>query len=72
MTDHQCTISLSKDGAHNFVAHSHHDLGDTGAFETRVIRRRLGQARHLVVKIEVSSPRKRDLIAASIDMDTER
>ena len=44
-------------------------MGDTGAFQTRVIRGRLGQARHMVVKIEVSSPRKRDLLAASIQME---
>ena len=70
MTDNACTISIAKDGAHDFVAHSQHDLGATGAFQTRVVRRRLGQARHMVVKIEVSSPIKRDLIACSIDMDT--
>ena len=42
MTDHHCTISVSKDGAHDFVAPTVHDLGDTGAFQTRVIRRRMG------------------------------
>jgi len=72
MTDNYCTISVSKDGAHDFVAHSQHDLGPTGAFETRVVRRRLGHCRHMVIKIEVSSPIKRDLLCGSIEMETER
>ena len=71
MTDHQCTISISKDGAHDFVALSVHDIGDTGAFQTRVTRYRLGQARHMVVRVEVSSPRKRDLLSASIQSESE-
>jgi len=72
MTDNYCTISVSKDGAHDFVSHSQHDLGPTGAFETRVQRWRMGQYLHLVVKLEVSSPVKRDLLACSIDMSTEK
>ena len=72
MSDRKCTISVSKDGAHDFVAHTEHSLGEVGEFGKRVTRRKLGQARHMVVCIEVSSNMKSDLLSASIDMETER
>lgn len=71
MTDHAVRIMISKDGAHDFVSESEHDLGDVGAFQKRVVRRRIGIARHMVIRIEVSSPIKRDLLAATIDVEGE-
>jgi len=69
MSDHKCTITISKDGSHNYVAQSEHSLGADGEFLTRVIRRRMGQARHMVVAVEVSSFIKSDLLAASVQME---
>ena len=71
LTDRYCTLFVSKDGANDFIAPTVHSLGEVGAFQTRVIRTRIGQARHMVFRIEVSSPHRRDLLAASMTSDKE-
>lgn len=72
MTDHACNISYSKDGAHNFVGETEHDLGATGDFQKRVIRNQFGQSFQWVLRVRVTSPRKSDLIAGSIKATLER
>lgn len=70
-TNHQLQITVSKDGGHDFVSATDHDLGTTGAFVKRVIRTRLGQARQFSFKVEVSSPIKCPILAASIQAESE-
>lgn len=72
MSDRKCLISISRDGGHTFGSWSEHDLGETGDFMKRVVRRRLGISRHMVMRIRVTSPVRSDLIAASADITTEQ
>jgi hypothetical protein len=58
-------LSVSRDGGHTFGSWSEHDMGEEGDFMKRIVRRRIGVARHLVLRIRISSPVKTDLIAAS-------
>lgn len=63
MSDNYVTLRICKDGGHDFLAPTVHSLGDVGAFQTEVIRRRMGVARWACLEISISSPIKRDLIA---------
>jgi hypothetical protein len=60
-------ISVSKNGSKTYGDPSFHDLPETGDFKKRIVRRRLGQARKMVVKIECTSPVDVTILAASID-----
>jgi hypothetical protein len=71
MSDHECTIALSKDGAHNYVAPTIHDLGATGDFQKQIIRRRLGMARSMVVRFSVSSPIRCSVLASEVMAESE-
>jgi hypothetical protein len=72
MRDAWATIGLSRDGAHNEIARTEHYLGDVGAFMVPVLRTRCGQARQMVLIIEVSSQIKRDLIDGQIQIQQEQ
>lgn len=71
MTDHIATIEVTKDGSHNYGAATLHDIGNTGQFCVAAIRRRLGQARQMTVRVTVTSPYKRDVVAMAIELERE-
>jgi len=64
-TDHYCSLRFSDDGGHNYSEPAIESLGAAGAYRTSVEVRQLGMATEWVFEVEVSSPCKRDLIAAS-------
>lgn len=66
------TLWVARDGSHNYGAASEHFLGEEGAFCVPVIRRRMGQARQLVVKSSVSSPIRVDVLACAVQAEQER
>lgn len=66
LNDHYCEIAISKNAGHTFGSYSQHSIGATGDFLKRVLRQGMGQSRQFVVRVRVSSPRKRDLMAASV------
>lgn len=70
MTDAYMEICQSRDGSHTKSDFTLHSLGEVGAFQTRVVKRRRGIARQLVVTVRVSSPIKRDVIAMSVQTET--
>ncbi|WP_156087756.1 packaged DNA stabilization protein [Lysobacter sp. Root667] len=63
--DHFCSVRYSDDGGHNFSDARVLSIGAAGAYRQQVEMRRLGQTMQRVWDIEVASPAKRDLIAAS-------
>ena len=65
-TDHFCDMRYSDDGGHNWSAWKSRSIGAAGQFQQRAIYTRLGSTRQRIWDIRVSSPGKRDLIAASI------
>lgn len=65
LTDHFCSIRYSDDGGHNWSAARLLSIGRAGAYRQQAVARRLGRARQRVWEIEVSSPAKRDIIAAA-------
>lgn len=65
-SDHFASIRYSDDGGHNWSAARLADIGAAGKFRQEVVERRLGQAEQRIWEIEVSSPAKRDLVAASV------
>ena len=64
MSDHVVRMTYSDDGQPNFGNWQEESLGDVGQYGVRVVFTRLGQFRQRVIRIRVSSPRKRDLIGA--------
>lgn len=64
-TDHFCSLRYSDDGGHNYTDARLMSLGATGAFHLEVVERRLGRTQQRIWELEVSSPGKRDLLAAS-------
>lgn len=71
-SDHFVTIEISKDGGHNWGAATIHDIGATGEFCVPAIRRRLGSSRQFLVRWTVTSPYKRDVLAAAIEATREK
>ena len=63
-TDHYCSLRYSDDGGHNYSDARLMSLGPAGAYRTEVVERRLGRTERRVWELEVSSPAKRDLLAA--------
>lgn len=65
VTDHFCSLRYSDDGGHNWSKSRVLSLGRTGQFRRKVIARRLGRSAHRIWEVEVSSPGRRDLLAAA-------
>lgn len=72
MTVQYCDIQYSKDGGNNWSDWTTHSLGDVGAFQTRVLKTRMGRGRQWVFKVRVSAPVKADLLAATVKVEAER
>lgn len=69
MTDHVVRMQYADDGQPNFSNWQEDSLGDVGQYGARVVFTRLGQFRQRVIRIRVSSPRKRNLIAAVVVLE---
>jgi hypothetical protein len=63
--DHFCSIRYSDDGGHNYSDARIVSIGASGQYRTEVVERRLGRSETRIWEIEVASPGKRDLLAAS-------
>lgn len=66
--DYALELSYSDDGGHTYTNPIPRSLGAQGAYITRLLWRRLGLARSRTWKIQVTSPVKCDVIAASMSM----
>lgn len=66
--DHAVMVDYSDDGARNWSNTRTRDLGATGEYRKRVKLNRLGSARNRVWRIRVSSPCKRDLLGANLQV----
>lgn len=65
----QIMLSWSDDGGRNFkTPQLWHGMGKIGEYYTRVFWRRLGQARNRVMRVEISDPVRRNIIAAHADL----
>lgn len=62
-------IRYSKDGGYTWSHWSEHSLAGVGDFLTRVVKRRMGQARHWVLDISVTDPVRADLISGSAQIE---
>ncbi len=68
-TDHFVEVRYSNDGGHNWKDWKRRSIGKTGQYEQRVKIQRLGRFRQRVFEIQVSSPRKSDLLTAVINFE---
>jgi len=59
----------SKDGGENWSDWSQHDIGSTGDFVKRVIRRRLGRGRQWVFAFRITDNVRADCLAASMQLE---
>lgn len=62
-------VRYSKDGGRNWSDWRTRSLGELGAFQDRVVLRRLGRGRQWVFDVKVTDDVKRDLIAASLQLE---
>ena len=69
--DRILTVRVAKNGAQTFGDPSYHDLPETGDFRKRIVRRRMGQSRQFVVRLDCTSPLAVTLIAASVQTSSE-
>lgn len=67
--DHFVRVRYSKDGGRNWSNWKERSLGQLGHYQQRVKLMRLGRGRQWVFEIEVSSPRKSDLLGAVVTME---
>lgn len=69
MSDHVVEVSYSKDGGYTWSDWRTADLGDDGQYAKRVVFRRFGSSRQFQYKWRISSPYKRDAVAASVQIE---
>lgn len=67
--DHAVIVDYSDDGGRNFSNFRTRSLGATGEYGRRVRFHRLGAFRNRVLRIRVSSPCKRDLMGAVVNLE---
>ncbi len=70
-TDHYIDLCYSKDGGQNWSDWRTLSTGAVGAWQTRVLARRLGTCRQIVFKMRDSSPRRCDILAMSMQISGE-
>jgi hypothetical protein len=68
--EHSVLIRYSKDGGHNWSRWKERSLGAVGDFQKRVVLRRMGQGRQWVLDIKITDNVKRDLLAASLQLES--
>lgn len=64
MSDQYLRMSYSDDGQPNFSNWEQEPIGEVGEYGVRVVFTRLGTFRNRVVRIQCSSPRRRDVLGA--------
>ncbi|WP_312321255.1 hypothetical protein, partial [Stenotrophomonas sp.] len=62
-------VRYSKDGGRNWSNWKERSLGQIGQYQQRIKLMRLGRGRQWVFDIEVSSPRKSDLLGAVVTVE---
>lgn len=68
MSDRKVFLCYSDDGGRNWSNWRERSLGETGEYNKRIRFNRLGSFRERIWRIRVSSPVKRDIIAASAQL----
>jgi hypothetical protein len=68
-TNPQAMLQWSNDGGHTWSNEHWASIGKIGSTKTRVIWRRLGQARDRIYRVMISDPVKVTLIGAQLDVD---
>jgi hypothetical protein len=68
MIDRKVFICYSDDGGHTWSNWRERSLGNVGEYGKRIRLDRLGSFRERIWRIRVSSPVKRDIIAASAQL----
>ncbi len=69
MSDRKVTITISKDGGHNYGAAREQSLGELGQYRHRVRFRRLGRSEQFCAKVRVTSPIVMDHLGAVVEME---
>jgi hypothetical protein len=64
MSDQFLRMSYSDDGQPNFSNWEQEPIGEVGEYGLQVVFTRLGTFRNRVIKIQCSSPRRRDVLGA--------
>lgn len=64
MTDHHCRLQYADSGQPQFSNWEETSIGDTGEYDTRAVFTQLGMFRQRVLRVRVSSRRRRDLLGA--------
>lgn len=64
MADHHIRMQYSDDGQPNFSNWQTESIGDVGEYGLTIAFTRLGQFRNRVIRLQCSSPRRRDLLGA--------
>jgi hypothetical protein len=71
VSDRKILIAVLRQHAHTTEAWSEHELGEVGEYGKRVKRTRLGSSRLHVLKIRRSSRCRVELLAATVNADSE-
>jgi hypothetical protein len=69
VTDRKISITVSKDGNHNFTNKRETTLGELGEYSQRVRFLRFGRARQFTLQTEVTSPIVVDILGAVVSID---
>lgn len=64
MSDQYIRMTYSDDGGHNWSNWQAEPIGEVGEYDVRPVFTRLGQFRNRVIRLRVTSPRKRDILGA--------
>lgn len=68
-SDHFTLIDYSKDGGRNWSNIKKRSIGKIGEYQQRIRLHRMGGGRTWVFRVVVSSPRKRDLMGAVVNVE---
>lgn len=64
MSDHYLRMGYADEGQPIFSNWQQEDIGEVGQYGLRVYFTRLGSFRQRVIRLQVSSPRRRDILGA--------
>lgn len=68
MSDQYTRLKYSDDGQPNFSNWAEESIGEVGEYGKRIVFTRMGQARNRVYTFQCSSPRRRDVLAISANI----
>jgi len=66
--DHHIRLQYADDGHPNFSNWEEETIGATGEYGLQVVFTRLGAFRNRVMRIQCSSPRRRDVLGAVVQL----